>query len=78
MADKLLTPASIGEILARDPDVLKRVVLLAAEVRQRQKAYFAERGARGGRALEMLEASKSHERLLDKAIDSVCRPEGFL
>ncbi len=76
MADKLLTPSSIGEILARDPDVLKRVVFLAAEVRQRQKAYFAARGSE--HALELLNASKAHERLLDKAIDSVCRPEGFL
>ncbi len=76
MADKLLTPSSIGEILARDPDVLKRVVFLAAEVRQRQKAYFAARGSE--QALDLLNASKAHERLLDKAIDSVCRPEGFL
>ncbi len=68
---RLRTPASIGELVSRDPDVLRRVVFLAAEVRKRQKAYFAERGASGGRALELLEASKSHEKLLDQAIDAI-------
>lgn len=72
MSSKFKSPASIGEILSKDPDVLRRVVFLAAEVRQRQKAYFAERGATGGRALELLAASKSHELLLDKAIDAIC------
>lgn len=68
---RLKSPASIGEILAKDPDVLRRVVFLAAEVRQRQKAYFAERGATGGRAVELLAASKAHERKLDIAIDAI-------
>lgn len=70
---KLKSPASIGDILSNDPDVLRRAVFLAAEVRARQRAYFAERGAGGGRALELLEASKAHEKLLDKAIDAICR-----
>jgi hypothetical protein len=68
---KLKSPASIGELVAADPDVLRRIVFLAAEVRKRQKAYFAERGAGGGRALELLEASKEHERKLDIAIDAI-------
>jgi hypothetical protein len=71
MSNRLRSPATIGEILAKDPDVLRRVVFLAAEVRQRQKAYFAERGATGGRAVELLEASKAHERKLDQAIDAI-------
>lgn len=71
MSSHLKSPSSIGEILAKDPDVLRRVVFLAAEVRQRQKAYFAERGAGGGRALDLLHASKEHERKLDTAIDAI-------
>lgn len=75
-ATRLCHPTAIGEILSRDPDVLARVVLLAAEVRQRQKAYFAARGSE--HALELLNASKSHERKLDVAIDSICRSQGAL
>jgi hypothetical protein len=71
MSTRLKSPAAIGEILAKDPDVLRRVVFLAAEVRQRQKAYFAEHGATGGRHRELLEASKAHEKKLDIAIDAI-------
>lgn len=71
MSNKLRTPSSIGEIISRDPDVLTRVVFLAAEVRQRQRAYFTGRGS--DNALELLTASKAHERLLDIAIDAVTR-----
>jgi uncharacterized lipoprotein YajG len=66
---RLKSPAAIGEILSQDPIVLTRVVFLAAEVRKRQKAYFANRGAPN--ALELLTASKEHERLLDVAIDAI-------
>jgi hypothetical protein len=69
MRNRLKTPSSIGEIIASDPAVLTRVVFLAAEVRQRQRAYFANRGS--AQALELLTASKEHERLLDIAIDQV-------
>lgn len=74
--NKLRTPADLGEILSRDPEVLRRVVFLAAEVRKLQKAYFAGRGSEN--ALELLAASKAHERRLDIAIDAITlggRPE---
>jgi hypothetical protein len=67
----LRTPAAIGDLISQDPAELRRVVFLAAEVRQRQKAYFANRGS--ANALELLTTSKEHERLLDIAIDSMTR-----
>jgi hypothetical protein len=68
---RLLTPTLIGDILSRDPVVLARIVLLAAEVRVAQKSYFALRSSEG--ALGLLHASKALERKLDLAIDAVCK-----
>jgi hypothetical protein len=71
MPNHLRSPASIGDLTSHDPEMLRRVVFLAAEVRQRQRAYYKNRSAPN--ALELLIVAKDHEALLDIAIDAMTR-----